>query len=96
MPNVNHNFRGRRGWRAAASDLGWADYRAGLPYHPQYDGWDSVAQRNYENGRLRAANVALAFTRIPRRQPADGDRDNAIKRAVRAVGPSIPPRRVDR
>lgn len=92
----NHALGARRGLRADASNEGWDDYRAGLPFSTAYDSWDRQTQCNYENGRLRAANVALAFTRIPRRQPAAGNRDNAINRAVRAVGPAIPQRRVVR
>lgn len=54
---------------SAISQAGWADYRAGLtPYPPNYDRLPPSQQRNYERGRLRAANATLAFGRIPPKQ----------------------------
>lgn len=53
------------------SGQGWADYRAGRPYDPAYDGWDQIDQRNYERGRLRAAGAHLVYRRVPAREPRD-------------------------
>jgi len=41
--------------------LGWREYAQGLPYPKAYDGWKEIDQRNYENGRMRAANYRLAI-----------------------------------
>ncbi len=46
------------------AQLGWKDYRSGLPFPSTYDTWIEIDQRNYENGRQRAANYALATGRL--------------------------------
>jgi hypothetical protein len=70
------------------SERGWAEYRAGMPYPAEYDSWRMLDQFNYENGRLRAANVKLARGWLPARQTRC-----AIEEAVRRVGKALPPRR---
>lgn len=40
--------------RDPAFALGAADVRAGLPFRPQYDRWDTNTQWNYERGRAWA------------------------------------------
>lgn len=45
--------------------LGWSDYAAGMPYPAQYDTWPEIDQRDYENGRMRAANYASSGQRVP-------------------------------
>lgn len=35
--------------------LGYNDYTLTLPFPPTYDTWAEMDQKNYENGRLRAA-----------------------------------------
>ena len=54
------------------SHQGWADYASGLPYPVAYDTWREVDQRNYENGRMRAANYQLAIKggKLPKQQPS--------------------------
>lgn len=42
------------------AQMGWSDYARGLPAPREYDGWHEVDQRNYENGRMRAANWQYA------------------------------------
>jgi hypothetical protein len=57
--------RRRREWRDNRySAAGWRDYASGQPYPRAYDTWREVDQRNYENGRMRAANYALAGKRL--------------------------------
>ena len=66
---TNHAGVSRRnGYRDPASDIGWADYAAGWPFPADYDTWSRKRQRNYENGRLRAANYVLATGAPPPRQ----------------------------
>lgn len=54
--------------RKPQSDMGWRDYRAGAPFPRDYDLWPRIEQRNYENGRLRAANYKVAFGILPPKQ----------------------------
>ncbi len=63
---------------------GWADYRAGLSYPTEYDTWEEVDQRNYENGRMRAANYRLATGRLP----SNHVEIRAYKLIVELVGPA--------
>lgn len=47
------------------SEQGWKDYRQGISYPAAYDTWSEKDQRNYENGRMRAANYKLATGNLP-------------------------------
>lgn len=86
MP-ANHNFAPHSGLRVAISDVGWADYRAGLSFPAAYERMTVKEQRNYENGRLRAANTALALGRVPPKQLSPRSYNN---RVFDVVGSSYP------
>jgi hypothetical protein len=64
MPGVGSG----KGYVSMISQIGWADCRAGRPYRREYDSWQELDQRNYENGRLRAAGAALVWKRVPKQQ----------------------------
>lgn len=68
---------------------GWADYRSGAPFPAEYDTWNPPEQRNYENGRLRAANVKAAFGKIAARPSR-----KLILDAADIVGNAIPRQRI--
>ena len=72
------------------SGQGWADYRAGRPYDPAYDGWDQIDQRNYERGRLRAAGAHLVYRRS-RRASLGHHRQDQRPAADTASGGQAPP-----
>lgn len=42
------------------AQIGWSDHMAEQPFPLEYDTWREVDQRNYENGRQRAANWLFA------------------------------------
>ena len=65
---MSHNAKTRGAPLQLESRWGWSDYRAGRPYRPEYETWSRIQQRNYENGRLRAANVKAAFGNVPSQQ----------------------------
>jgi hypothetical protein len=71
------------------SHMGWHDFYTRQPYPSDYDSWSEQDQRNYENGRLRAANVSL-MTKLPARQSV-----RLIRLASLKVGKAIPPRRIN-
>lgn len=70
MKNQLPGIIGSFGYVSLISQVGWADYRAGRGYPREYDAWDELDQRNYENGRLRAAGAALVWKRVPKTQTA--------------------------
>lgn len=70
----------------ASSDLGWRDHMSCLGYPAEYDAWTEKEQRNYERGRLRRANVVLAF---PGSRAGHQFRP-LIRKAERVVGPYFP------
>lgn len=85
MPGVGSSL----GYVSTLSQIGWADARAGRPYRREYDGWVELDQRNYENGRLRAAGAALVWKYVPREQTA------AMVKKIRAHDRGfIPPTRI--
>lgn len=45
---------------------GHVDVSVDRGYPPEYDAWPEIDQVNYENGRLTAANMKLAFGDVPR------------------------------
>ena len=72
---------------------GVRDFLAQTPYPREYDTWSKVAQANYENGRLHAANMKLAGLQ----PPLFINRDNyqsqwrALRlQAIEAVGNATP------
>ena len=67
------------------SAAGWTDYATGVPFPRGYDAWREVDQRNYENGRQRAANYRLATGRLPRSHVSQP----AYLAAIAAVGPAF-------
>ena len=73
---------GRRGYR---------DAMAGRPYpRPAvFDGWSRAKQRNYERGRLHAANVRAAFGR----HAAATRLRHQVWEAAETIGPAVPPSR---
>ena len=60
MSNGDSSLRSRRGY-TAESDRGYRDHALGLPFPAEYETWKERDQINYEFGRLRHANVCLAF-----------------------------------
>lgn len=77
------------GYVSMLSQVGWADARAGRPYRREYDGWLELDQRNYENGRLRAAGAALVWKRVPKSQTA-----SVVQRIKAHDRGFIPPSRI--
>lgn len=67
------------------SQRGWHDYRAGFGFPLEYDAWSEPRQRNYENGRQRAANYQLAFGSLPRTHVTPA----RYKLAADIVGPAF-------
>lgn len=53
----NTGSHAQKGHVTEYSARGWRDALRGRGYPKAYDGWDEQAQRNYENGRLRAAGA---------------------------------------
>lgn len=86
MSNVGRTFKKSYTW-TQESNTGWLDYAEGMPYPKAYDGWSIAAQRNYEKGRLRAANYKLAFDTLPYKQVTAAQQIAAIKK----VGEPVPP-----
>jgi hypothetical protein len=70
VKNQTPGIGGSLGYVSMLSQLGWADCRAGRAYPREYDIWEELDQRNYENGRLRAAGAALVWKRVPKTQTA--------------------------
>lgn len=56
-PATKHSTR--MTWR------GWNDYRKGLPFPREYDGWEIDDQRNYSRGRALAAACIGAHGKAP-------------------------------
>ena len=89
MKNRTPEVGGSLGYVSTLSQIGWADARAGRPYRREYDTWVELDQRNYENGRLRAAGAALVWKRVPKEQTA------SVVRRIKAHDRGfIPPLRI--
>lgn len=87
--NETPGIGGSLGYVSTLSQLGWADARAGRSYRREYDNWEELDQRNYENGRLRAAGAASIWKRVPKEQTA------AVVRMIKAHDRGfIPPTRL--
>lgn len=73
MPAVNTESHAQQGYVSPHSMRGWRDGLHGRPYPKAYDGWSEQDQRNYENGRLRAAGARTLWKRkdIPKQQTAE-------------------------
>jgi hypothetical protein len=87
----NGTTKARLGLKTQQSDWGWFDVYDHADYPQDYDTWSEKDQRNYENGRLRAANVQLALGKLPAKQDSV-----LIAMAAKLVGDSIPPRKLMR
>jgi len=60
-----------KGYISTLSQRGWRDALRNRPYPRAYDEWSEQDQRNYENGRLRAAGAKTLWKYrkdIPRQQ----------------------------
>jgi hypothetical protein len=68
----------------AMSARGWTDYRAGLAFPREYEGWSEIDQRHYERGRLRAAGAPMRYRKVPACEPSD---INERLRGLRVVPP---------
>lgn len=72
-----------------AGQRGYRDFLAGKPMPPAnvFDGWSRAKQRNYERGRLHAANVRayLGNAAAPERSLPQ------VYAAAAAIGEAVPP-----
>jgi len=68
MPNTASHAQ--QGYVSPFSLRGWRDALRGRPYPRAYDSWLEADQRNYENGRLRAAGAKTLWKKkdIPKQQ----------------------------
>lgn len=71
---------------------GWNDFRQGNPFPKEYESLRPVLQRNYENGRLRGANVKCAGLKLTswNAEKLPSTLLGTWRRAIDLVGPCQP------
>jgi hypothetical protein len=84
------SFRAKRNYRDNISNIGWKDFMQGFMFPYDYDKWSIKEQRNYENGRLRAANYKQFTGKTPKKQVSLSE----YKIVCVMFGNAIPQRRI--